>query len=553
MKKIINKIILAIALLVSLNSCEGYLTKFPLDKPSDETFYSTESELFLAVNAIYSDLYFQPLNSMPLQLVLDGASDIGWDRDQNSDIQLLTRSLQNPTQVLYSATWFNYYKGISKCNLLLANMHKAKGNTKADIYNRIEGEARFFRAYYYHLLISFFGDVPLIKEPSDINEKVATTPKIEILSFILDELELASSLLPEKYLGNDIGRITKGAALSIKARTALFNEKWDIASDACQRIINSRIYTLEPDYTKLFGYAGENSSENIISIQFSRVNLKTHGTPVALLSRMGAGYSNKVPTQSLVDSYYCIDGLPINVSPLYDGSHPFKNRDLRLNATVVLPGSIFAGYQFETHPDSIKCWDYNSTPPVRRNNNDVLNAYATFSGYCWRKYTGEENQYRTQSEMNLTLVRYAEILLMYAEAKNELGQMDQSAYDAFNLIRKRVNMPIISSKSQSEMRSIIRQERKVELAMEGLRYFDIRRWKIAQDVMPGSLYGRPKRDYRTEYIPTFDQNGTPHYDTYKDKLRVFDQRLFDEKRDYLWPIPQKELDINSNLKQNAGY
>jgi starch-binding outer membrane protein, SusD/RagB family len=144
-------------------------------------------------------------------------------------------------------------------------------------------------------------------------------------------------------------------------------------------------------------------------------------------------------------------------------------------------------------------------------------------------------------------------LLMYAEAKNELNQMDQSSYNAFNLVRKRVNMPEVSNKSQSEMRTIIRQERKVELAMEGLRFFDIRRWKIAPTVMQGPLYGRPKRDYLAVYVPTFDQNGMPVYDKYADKLKVFDQRTFNSQRDYYWPIPQKELDINDKIIQNPGY
>ena len=554
MNKIIIKLIFTVFILSTLASCEDFLDKYPLDSPSDATFYSTESELNLAVNGIYSDLYFHPRNSMQLNLLLDCASEIGWDRDANSSIQLLARGLQNPTQNLYSDTWFKYYSTISKCNLVLANMHKAKENTKADVYNRIEGEARFFRAYSYYLLTFFFGDVPLIDEPqTDISEKPVKTPKSEIIEFILSELETSSQLLPNSYSGDDIGRITSGAALAIKARTALFDSNWNDAADACQRIINSGVYSLVGSYNSLFGYDSENSQESILEVQYSRVNSRTHGTPVALLSRMGGGYSNKVPSQSLVDSYYCTDGLPINISPLYDGANPFKNRDPRLAATVVTPGSIFAGYQFETHPDSTKCWDYNSTPAVRRTNQDVTNPYATFSGYCWRKYTGESREYKGDSEMNVILVRYAEVLLMYAEAKNEMNQMDQSAYTAFNLVRKRVNMPEVSGKSQAEMRSLVRQERKVELAMEGLRFYDIRRWKIAEDVLQGSLYGRPFREYKSSYVPTFDADGIPHYDAYADKLRVFDQRIFNPARDYLWPLPQKELDINTNLIQNPEY
>jgi hypothetical protein len=169
-------------------------TKFPLDKPSDATFYSTESELKLAINGIYSDLYFHPANSTQLNLLLDCVSDIGWDRDANSTLQLAARGLQNPTQKLFSDTWFQYYSTISKCNLLLANMHKAKETTNAQVYSRTEGEARFFRAYSYHLLTSLYGDVPLLTEPqSDITEKPAATPAKEVVAFIISELEAAAA------------------------------------------------------------------------------------------------------------------------------------------------------------------------------------------------------------------------------------------------------------------------------------------------------------------------------------------------------------------------
>ena len=142
---------------------------------------------------------------------------------------------------------------------------------------------------------------------------------------------------------------------------------------------------------------------------------------------------------------------------------------------------------------------------------------------------------------------------MYAEAINELGRMDNLGYEALNLVRERAQMPAIKPDTQENIRKLIRQERKVEFAMEGLRFFDIRRWKIAESVMNGKLYGRPVRDYLPNYIPTFDQNGMPQYDAYAEALRSFDNRTFNPDRDYLFPIPQKELDINKNLKQNPNY
>ena len=534
-------------------SCSDYLEKYPLDKPSDATFYSTESELTMAINGMYfKSMYFQQAAS-PLNLILDCASDIGWDRDQGSDLQLLGEGLHVPTNETFNKIWFNCYTVINQCNMLLANMHKAQSVTDPKIHARIEGEARFFRAYHYHLLVNFFGNIPLLTEPQSITDKPTQTDRNQVSDFILNELEEATKLLPVQHTGDDIGRVTQGCALSIKAREALFSEKWDIAAEASKRIIESGVYSLEPNYNNLFNKQNKQSKEAIFFVQYSRVNQQTHGVPGNLFSRMASGYSNKVPAQSLVDSYYCTDGLPINESSLYNAAAPFKNRDLRLEATIVVPGSTFQGYQFETHPDSLECWDYNVTPAVRRNNQDVTNPYATFSGYCWRKYTDEEQTFRLKSELNIILIRYAEVLLMYAEAVNELGRMDDLGYEALKLVRERAQMPAIKSDTQENIRKLIRQERKVEFAMEGLRFFDIRRWKIAESVMNGKLYGRPVRDYQPNYIPTFDQNGMPQYDAYAGALRSFDNRTFNPDRDYLFPIPQKELDINKNLKQNPNY
>lgn len=534
-------------------SCSDYLEKFPLDKPSDATFYSTESELIMAVNGIYNtSMYFQKAAS-PMNLVLDCATDIGWDRDQGSDLQLLGEGLHVPVNTTFNELWCNGYSVISQCNMLLANMHKAQSVTNPQIYQRIEGEARFFRAYQYHLLVNFFGNIPLLTEPQLITDKPLQTDRAEVSGFIVKELEAAAQLLPEQYTGDNIGRVTRGCALAIKARESLFTGKWDVAAEACKRVINSGVYALEPDYNNLFNSRNKQSKEAILYIQYSRVNNFTHGVPGNLFSRMASGYSNKVPAQSLVDSYYCTDGLPINESPLYNAAEPFKNRDLRLDATVVVPGSRFLGYQFETHPDSLECWDYNVTPAVRRANQDVTNPYATFSGYCWRKYTDEDKTFRLKSELNIMLIRYAEILLMYAEAVNEMGEMDNLAYDALRQVRERAKMPAVASGTQDKLRYLIRQERKVEFAMEGLRFFDIRRWKIAESVMNGKLYGRPVRDYLPAYLPGFDKNGMPLYDAYADKLRSFDNRSFNPGRDYLFPIPQKEMDINDNLKQNPFY
>ena len=262
------------------------------------------------------------------------------------------------------------------------------------------------------------------------------------------------------------------------------------------------------------------------------------------------------PNQALIDSYLCIDGLPIDQSPLYNPKKPFENRDPRMYETCVVPGMIFAGYQFESHKDSLLCWNYNANPPTRVANQDATNPYATFSGYCWKKYTDmEDPDYLNRSNTAFLLLRYAEVLLTYAEAKIELNQIDNSVYAAINEVRERVGMPGIGTNlTQDQLRGIVRTERKIELALEGKRLYDIRRWKIAEEVLKGNLLGRVQKGLLAS-APDIDENGSPSYDnvTNKGDMRVIEIRLFDNKKNYLWPIPQIEINVNRDLKQNAGY
>ncbi|AEL27499.1 RagB/SusD domain-containing protein [Cyclobacterium marinum DSM 745] len=541
-----------------LYSCEDYLVKYPLDQPSDATFWSTESELQMAINSVYRSLYFtdRATTHVPFQFLFDFATDISWDRNLSVWQLLGQGQVTSVEPTLIFGAWSNAYVNIGNCNRLLAYMHKAENVTNADTFKRIEAEARFFRAYWYGWLINLYGDVPFTTDPLDVFDAgLPQTDKETIYHFVMEELELAGDMLPEEYPSSDRGRITKGAAWALKARLALFNNDWEIAAEASGKVMALGKYELYSNFDELFTYEGQNNSEELLTIQFSRANQLTHETPIHTRGRLTGGFATKIPTQALIDSYASIDGLSINESPLYDPKNPFENRDPRLNATCVVPGSIFLGYQFETHPDSLQVWDYNQNPPKRIDNQEVINPYATFSGYQYRKYvSSDEREFRRESELNIMLIRYAEILLIYAESHIELGQVDNTVYEAINSVRERAGIPgIEQGKSLEELRQIVRQERKVEFAYEGLRFFDIRRWEIAEDVLSGPLYGRPLGEYKSNHIPEFDENGTPVYEAYAGELRVFDTRIYNPSKDKLLPIPQRELDINSNLTQNPGY
>ncbi|MBW6533606.1 MAG: RagB/SusD family nutrient uptake outer membrane protein, partial [Mariniphaga sp.] len=421
------------------------------------------------------------------------------------------------------------------------------------------------RAFYYHYLIELWGGVPLVTEPLTLSEaNVGRSSKSEIVDFILTELNECVNDLPQEN-NPVLGKASKGAAWGLASRVALYNERWNDAISSAQKVMNleGTEFLLHPNYMDLFQYAGQESKEIIFSVQFLNGE-RMHSMFRFFGTRNAKGHTNKKPSYQTADTWECIDGLQIDESPLYDPQNPFVNRDPRLNFTLSLPGSIFLGFQYETHGDSLHCWDYNQDPPKRIANLEATHAYASFTGIGWRKYADNlDKDAVNDSELNTIIMRYAEILLNYAEAKIEAGQIDQSVLDAINKVRQRpsVDMPPITTTNPNELRYAVRRERKYELSCEGLRLFDIRRWKIAENVMNLPVLGRMKKSYPS-IAPRVDEHGTSYYDNIPIaqqgesadfKMRVVEIRSFDKNRDYLWPIPYVEMDTNSEMTQNPGY
>jgi len=548
--------IVGLLLGVYLASCSDYLDRNPLSGPSDENYFNNVDELTLVVNGLYSAMNYQPTDGMPTNLTIDDATDIGWDRNV-SQLQSLGRGDHDSNNGYVSNIWTNAFKVIGKCNFILDNMGKLDGKMDPDLYQEYQAEARFVRAYTYQYLVDYFGDVPLLQHGLSLEDnQIPRTAKDEVVSFILQEMQDVAAVLPVTQA--EAGRATKGAALAIRARAALNAGLWEDAMSSAKAVMDLNTYSLHPDYGELFSYAGENSPEIIFALQYLRQSdTKTFGI-TGLLSRNAKGFSNKIPSQSLVDAFLCTDGKEIDKSDQYDPQKPFENRDPRLGFTIALPGSTFFGYQFETHKDSVQCWDYTVTPARRVPNQDAINAYATFSGYCWRKYVDmEDMDESSKSELNVTQIRYAEILLIYAEAKIEANQIDASVYEALNAIRQRpsVDMPAIASgKSQSELRKLVRKERLYELAMEGFRMVDLRRWQLADKFMNSKLYGRIPRGLLAT-APMIDSDGKVDYSQVPNvaDMRVIETRKFNAARDYLWPIPNVDIISDPQLTQNPHY
>ena len=406
--------------------------------------------------------------------------------------------------------------------------------TNTALINQLKGEAKALRAYEYIKLAALFGDVPLVTKPISIEEgrALARTPVAQVWDFVDKELTEAATLLPLNYTATDKGRVTKGAALALQARTNLFAGRYQQAADAAKKVMDLNVYSIDPQYAKLYTYAAENNAEVIFDKQYTKDVYPTNIFAfLAQYSQKGSGTANwVVPTKKLVDLYPMNNGKDIlDPSSGFDPTNPYANRDPRLGYTIFLPGDVLPdGKTFNPLPNS-------GTP-------DAIGStfYATSTGFTIKKYINNEDYANiTNSGINIILVRFAEVLLTYAEAKIELGQIDQGVYDAINEIRQRsdVNLPPLSGLSQSELRDAVRRERTIELAFDGIRLFDIRRWKIAETVIPGPIQGI-----------TYSSNGQ----LITVQVQAF-EKVFSKTRDYLWPIPQKEKELNSGLAQNPGW
>jgi hypothetical protein len=574
MKKI-NLIILAFSMVLILSCNKDYLNRFPESDPNSATYYTTADQLTLAINAAYNNLSYQQ-DGFPYQMQLEGTSDLVWQRP-TTDAQTIGLGQHTSNTTMIRTIWTQSYIGIGRCNALLENMIKAKSVTTAAQYSRIEGEAKFLRAYYYGTLISLYGDVPLVVKSMPTEESyLARTPKAEVLNAIFSDLDSAAAKLPLSYTGTDIGRATKTSALAFKSRIALYNAKWDVAAAASKAVIDLGYHALYPNYRNLFMYVGENSRESILAFDY-KLTIRTNAAPQNNQARNSSGFSGLIPTRALADSYECTDGLTIDKSTLYSTADPFKNRDPRMRQTLLGDGDTWFGaggitFNMTFHPDSTTCSRYTPTF-AKIPNLEVTNAFSSYSGFIMKKYLDPQDiAVPNQSELAFMLIRYAEVLLNYAEAKIELNQIDASVLDAINLVRARgygvaatqtTLYPAIKTTNQTELRAIVRRERKIELAGEGLRVFDIRRWNIAEKVMNGILFGKAmnKAIYYSLPKPTLDENSSPGYTSFTSLLSVVGNfKIMDNPRVFkshnlLWPIPQAELDVNKNpgFKQNPGY
>lgn len=561
--------ILSLGCCLALNSCND-LDLNPLSEGSSENWYSSETEIEMAVKDFYRD-DFWPLDN-------EDKTDNFVYRETTSKILSGTFNGQESD---VTTLWSNQYKAIARANTILANIEEAGslGISEAKL-KQFEAEALFARASMYARLVSYFGDVIYVTEVIGMDEafSIGRIPKSEIIPKIYEDYDKAAAVLPVKYSGTSSLRATKGAVLALKARFALYMGDWEVAAKAAKECMELDIYKLYPDFGKLFLSTTKNTEESIFLLPRSIENKVTLGnwTVMNELPRNTGGWGAFAPSWDLLAAFTCTDGLPIDESPLFDPHNPFKNRDPRCTATIVEFGTRHVGFEYNPHPDAVEVMNYN-TGKMQKNNDARVNAqFASFNGLLWKKRIDETwLQNGLDTDPDKIIIRYADVLLMYAEAKIELGQIDESVLNAINQVRARaygVNVsdtgqyPAVTTTEQSKLRSIVRIERRVEFANEGLRYMDLVRWKLASKALTRPNYGMlyPVSLLREKVVdkglwfwpsvPDMDEDGIVDFSKMEKAGLVapLSPRLWND-RQYLWPIPTKEILINENIKQNPGY
>ncbi|NLR77206.1 RagB/SusD family nutrient uptake outer membrane protein [Chitinophaga eiseniae] len=441
-------------------------------------------------------------------------------------------------------TWSYYYTTIRRCNTVTTNIDRVPA-MDATLKHRIVAEARFIRAYAYFQLTVSFGDVPFYTDLITIDQSrvIARTDKNTVQQFVLSELADIQKDLPANtdQAQGDRGRVTRGAAIAMSARVHLFRGEWQGVVNDCEQLIgktSNGTYSLFSSYSNLFTVANEYNPEVILDLEYG--GGRTYDKQRQFLPQtIAALRSVLVPTQDLVNDYIMTNGKAIaEAGSGYDENNPYVNRDPRFEATILHHGSRvtdFNGVQqtILTQPGSVPA------------TNTVDDQGASPTGYYFYKYY-DRSATNYSSGLNLILIRYADVLLMYAEAKNELGQMNATVWNqTIQPLRVRAGFAdagatqFNAALSQDQQRAVIRRERRAELAFEGLRILDIRRWKTADVVMNKAVRGIKVSSGAFNKDP----NG----------YIIVENRLFTNPKHYLWPVPTVERDQNKNLSQNQDW
>jgi len=548
----------AINIAFTLSSCNGFLDREEdsfIDKTATFDSYNRTKEY---LTYAYS-LLPEGLNRFSREALLASATDDAEFAIESADIQQFNNgswnALNNPDDV-----WNRYYSGISKCCTLLENTnHVNLDISRLDPDKQVEyanslkdirmwrAEARFLRAYFHFELLKRYGPIPIVTSTLSINGNYENTPRPtmkEVVDFIAKECDIAADTLeltPWRNVNDAFGRATKGAALALKSRLLLYaasplyvdfgdtNEAnkpmdvalWKLAANAAKAVIDLNQYELASSYGDLFKNDFQNKEYIFVRRYAANSDFEKSNFPVSF---GGKGGTN--PSQNLVDDYEMLDGTPFDWNDPAKAAQPFANRDARLEATILMNMAPFKGKKVATYPEGA-----DASP----------NPNATKTGYYLRKFLNEDVNIQTGGSSSghvVPLFRLAEIYLNYVEALNECDPTNPDIALYLNKVRNRASLPNVSALSQEQMRAVIQHERRVELAFEEHRSWDVRRWKIAS-----STLGAPLMGVQIERKPL----GGYTYMPVKVEQRVFQPKM------YWYPIPQSEVLKLKQWKQNNSW
>lgn len=514
-----------IALFIIAAGCSEKLDLKPIDTGSVDGFFTTTTDVIAGVNGVYNTftgdwwggafIHVQPHFEAATE---NAVICCAWEYQYKAIAQ---GTMTPSTGGVLAWKWDFGYQAIFRVNAILEVLESGTiTDLTQEVASKLEAELRFIRAYVYHELTFLYGDVPLVLSPLTPAEarEITRDPKAEVEALMYQDMDFAIANLDTEPFQGQFGRPTKQAALTLKGRAQLFRNDFSGAASTLAQVIamEGNIVDLDPDYESLFRGMNEESPEIIWSLQYvdSEVGagegnfLGAHYGPNQLegtTASQGQGWGAFEFTEHLVNEYRMTDGLPYDESPLYDAANPFANRDSRFEGTFFFPGTVYRGVVLEEK-------NFNSNGAKKTIN---------IASRKWKNETSN-NSFTNNGGEDFILMRYADVLLMYAEAVNETSGPTEEVYAAINKVRTRAGQPEVTpGLSQDQMRAEIKHEREVEFFMEGTRYFDLLRWRDAEEVLltPG----------------------------------INEARTFDPTKHYLWPIPQFAIDQSPGITQNTGY
>lgn len=567
--------------LLLMSSCKKVTDKNFLDKTdvgqiNEATVFADSAMTMEFLNGVYRDLsYNYYMDNGIFGGGLWSYSDASDDSEcrwsgataQAAPAFNLAQFSGNAEFTRFRNVWSTSYSAIRRVNVFLGNIERAP--LSAAKKTRLNAEARFLRAYYYFHLVRNYSGVPLLADKlftlaEDFN--MTRNSFAETVDYIKTELDAVAGILPDEHLQEDFGRPTKGAALGMKSKllllaaSPLFNgenpaatpelkkltgyeafdaNRWKLAADAAKAVIDMNHYSLVEDNGTAPGYGfykmqiERKNTEQVFQVMMNTGRF--YEGYVLPTSRGGQAYA--YPTQQLVDAFPMANGKMISETGSgYDETKPYQNRDPRFYYTIIYDQALWLDRTSNTKKVVNLYWQASGDGLGTSNN--------TRSGYLFRKFCNENagGNFGVTSQIGLVVVRYAEILLNYAEALNEFRGPTAEVYQSVEAIRKRAGIvpyQLTTGLTKEQMRAVIRNERRVEFAYEEAhRFYDIKRWKTAETLINGDMIGM-----------RWDKNGT----VFTNSRFVFEKRTFISPQMYYYPIPQSEINKAGMLVQNPGW